>query len=275
METTTAHKDPFGHYRVTVNRITSMTPSVKSYTLTLLDDATITFQPGQYVQWYVPKEGGTVAKPYSIASPPWQHRELEICIKRVDGGYVSNYCDRLAGGETFEIRGPIGKFRLREPVDSDLVFLATGTGVAPFRSMLRGLFPIEPGESAWAPYHVHTDPARPLPAGQAGAGGRKVWLFFGVRHEDEILYESEFRRMAERYATFHFIPTISRPKHPERPERWMGATGYVQDHLVAQLRDPVGKQVYVCGLLPMIESARASLKGMGFQREQIHYEIYT
>jgi ferredoxin-NADP reductase len=256
MDAPAARKDPFTHYRVTVSRITSMTPSVKSYSLALLDDATITFQPGQYVQWYVPKEGGTVAKPYSIASPPGQHRELEICIKRVDGGYVSNYCDRLAGGETFEIRGPIGKFHLREPVDSDLVFLATGTGVAPFRSMLRGLFPINQGESAWAPYRFQTD--------------RQVWLIFGVRHEDEVLYESEFRRMAERYATFHFIPTISRPN-----QQWTGATGYVQDHLVPQLRDSTGKQVYVCGLMPMIEAARAALKGMGFQREQIHYEIYT
>jgi ferredoxin-NADP reductase len=251
-----AHTDPFEHYRVTISRITAMTPSVKSYSLTLLDGATITFQPGQYVQWYVPKEGGMIAKPYSIASPPGQYREIEICIKRVDGGYVSNYCDRLTGGEMFEIRGPIGKFHLREPVDSDLVFLATGTGVAPFRSMLRGLFPIEPGDAAWAPYRFQTD--------------QRVWLIFGVRHEDEILYESEFRRMAERYATFHFIPTISRPKPP-----WTGETGYVQDHLAAQLRDPAGKQVYVCGLLPMIEAARAALKGMGFQREQIHYEIYT
>jgi ferredoxin-NADP reductase len=144
---------------------------------------------------------------------------------------------------------------LREPVDSDLIFLATGTGVAPFRSMLRGLFPLEPGQPSWAPYQSHAD--------------RHAWLFFGVRHEDEILYESEFRRMADRYKTFHFIPTISRPK------QWTGATGYVQEQVIKHLQDPTGKQVYVCGLLPMIEAARAALKGMGFQREQIHYEIYT
>lgn len=255
MESTAARKEPFARYRVTVSRIEAMTPSVKSYTLTLQDDTPFTFKPGQYVQWYVPKEGGTVAKPYSIASPPGRHRDLEICIKRVEGGYVSNYCDRLSGGESFEIRGPIGKFHLKEPIDSDLVFLATGTGVAPFRSMLRGLFPIEPRDSAWPPYRFGTD--------------RQVWLLFGVRHEAEILYEQEFRRMAQRYATFHFIPTISRPR------QWRGETGYVQDHLVTQLHDPAGKQVYVCGLLPMIEAARAGLKGMGFQREQIHYEIYT
>lgn len=266
----TVRKDPFDHYRVTVGRIIPMTPTVKSYTLALQDDARIRFKPGQYVQLYVPSGEETVAKPYSIASPPDQEREIELCIKRVEGGYVSNYCDRLIGGESFEIRGPIGKFFLREPVDSDLVFLATGTGVAPFRSMLRGLFPLEPAHRTWAPYRFHADPTGSPPAGQAEAGGRQVWLFFGVRHEDEILYESEFRRMAERYATFHFIPTISRPK-----QQWRGETGYVQDHLVTQLRDPAGKQAYVCGLLPMIESARAALKGMGFQREQIHYEIYT
>jgi phenol/toluene 2-monooxygenase (NADH) P5/A5 len=256
MDAPAARKDPFNHYRVTVERIIPMTPTVKSYTLALQDDARIRFKPGQYVQLYVPNGEETVAKPYSIASPPDQEREIELCIKRVESGYVSNYCDRLVGGESFEIRGPIGKFFLLEPVDSDLVFLAAGTGVAPFRSMLRGLFPLEPAHQTWAPYRFLAD--------------RQVWLFFGVRHEDEILYESEFRRMAERYATFHFVPTISRPK-----QQWTGATGYVQDHLVTQLRDPAGKQVYVCGLLPMIESARAELKAMGFQREQIHYEIYT
>ncbi len=232
-----------------------MTPTVKSYTLALQGDARFRFKPGQYVQLYVPKGDQAVAKPYSIASPPDQEREIELCIKRVEGGYVSTYCDQLVGGESFEIRGPIGKFFLREPVDSDLVFLATGTGVAPFRSMLRGLFPLEDQPAGWAPYRL--------------SGDRKVWLFFGVRHEDEILYDAEFRRMAERYATFHFIPTISRPK------QWTGATGYVQEQVVKHLQDPAGKQVYVCGLLSMIEAARAALKGMGFQREQIHYEIYT
>ncbi|MBI3620649.1 MAG: hypothetical protein HY208_00475 [Nitrospirae bacterium] len=263
------HKDPFGHHRVTVTRIVPMTATVKSYTLALQDDATFRFKPGQYIQLYVPKGDQSVAKPYSIASPPDQEREIELCIKRVEGGYVSTYCDRLAGGESFEIRGPIGKFFLREPIDSDLVFLATGTGVAPFRSMLRGLFPIGPGDTSWAPYQFSTDPAGPLPVRQAGAGRRHAWLFFGVRHEDEILYESEFLSMAERYPTFHFIPTIS------RPGRWQGATGYVQDHVPKHVTDPSGKQVYVCGLMPMIEAARAALKGMGFQREQIHYEIYT
>jgi NAD(P)H-flavin reductase len=249
------HKDPFPHYRVTVSRITVMTPSVKSYTLTLQGDARFRFKPGQYVQLYVPKEGTTVAKPYSIASPPDQEREIELCIKRVEGGYVSNYYDRLVGGESFEIRGPIGKFHLKEPVDSDLIFLATGTGIAPFRSMLRGLFSLEQGQGGWAPYGV----------GMA----RQVWLFFGVRHEDEILYEPEFRHMAARHPNFHFIPTVSRPR------QWPGATGYVQDHLPHYISSSADKQAYVCGLLPMIEAARTALKGLGFVREQIHYEIYT
>ncbi|HUJ79072.1 MAG TPA: FAD-binding oxidoreductase [Nitrospiria bacterium] len=250
-----ARPEPFKHYRVTVERIVPMTPTVKSYTLALQDDARIRFKPGQYVQLHVPKGEGTVAKPYSIASPPDHEREIELCIKRVEGGYVSNYCDGLVGGESFEIQGPIGKFHLQEPVDSDLAFLATGTGVAPFRSMLRGLFPTDPGQTPWAPYRFRAD--------------RHVWLIFGVRSEEEILYEQEFRLMAERYPTFHFIPTVSRPK------RWAGASGYVQDQAVRLLREQGNLHVYVCGLLPMIEGVRAALKGVGFKREQIHYEIYT
>ena len=250
---------PADRYRVTLEAIERMTPTVKSYTFAFEPGVQCSFKPGQFVRLFVPKEGKLTDKPYSIASPPGQPpdqtRAIELCVKRVEGGYVSTYLDRLVGGELLEVSGPIGKFHLKEPVDSDLVFLATGTGVVPFRSMLRGLFPIEPGRPSWPPYQFHAD--------------RHVWLFFGVRYEDEILYEPEFRRMAERYATFHFIPTISRPR------QWQGATGYVQDHVARQLQVSPDKQVYVCGLLPMIEAARTALKGMGFPREQIHYEIYT
>ncbi len=255
MDEGTTRRDPVARYRVTVERIEVMTPTVKNYTLRVDGEAPFRFKPGQFVQVYVPEGDGVVEKPYSIASPPEMEQAIELCIKRVEGGYVSNYFDRLNGGESFMLRGPIGKFHLKEPVDSDLVFLATGTGVAPFRSMLRGLFPLAPGQSAWPPYQF--------------AANRHVWLFFGVRSDDEILYEAEFRQMAARYATFHFIPTISRPK------QWTGATGYVQEHVVRHLTGPANTHVYVCGLLPMIEAARTALKGMGFQREQIHYEIYT
>ncbi|MEW6324372.1 MAG: FAD-binding oxidoreductase [Nitrospirota bacterium] len=250
-------REPVANYTVTVARIEVMTPTVKNYTLQFADGVRFRFKPGQFVQAYVPKEPGVVEKPYSIASPPGELTSVELCIKRVEGGYVSTYFDRLVGGESLELRGPVGKFHLREPVDSDLVFLATGTGVVPFRSMLRGLFPLE-GDAAWAPYQFLTD--RPK---------YQVWLFFGVRYEGEILYEAEFRQMAERYPNFHFIPTISRPHH------WTGATGYVQDHVRRYVSDPAGKQAYVCGLMPMIEAGRTTLKGMGFGREQIHYEIYT
>jgi len=265
MDEATIRRDPVARYRVTVARIEVMTPTVKSYTLRVDGAAPFRFKPGQFVQLYVPKGDDVVEKPYSIASPPEADRAIELCIKRVEGGYVSTYFDRLSGGESFDLRGPIGKFHLREPVDSDLVFLATGTGVAPFRSMLHGLFPLTPGRSAWPPYRFAAD--------------RHVWLFFGVRYDDEILYETEFRQMAARYATFHFIPTISRPKHwftaRTVHHEWTGATGYVQEHVARHLTGPAHTHVYVCGLLPMIEAARTVLKGMGFQREQIHYEIYT
>jgi NAD(P)H-flavin reductase len=255
---TAIRRDPVAHHRVTLARIEVMTPTVKSYALRLDGAAPFHFKPGQFVQVYVPKGDGVVEKPYSIASPPGLTSAIELCIKRVEGGYVSTYFDRLTGGESFEVRGPIGKFHLREPVDSDLVFLATGTGVVPFRSMLRGLFPLD-GDAPWPPYRY-----------DAARSPHQVWLFFGVRHDNEILYEAEFRQMAARYRSFHFIPTISRPT-----ARWTGATGYVQEHVRGHLTDPSGTQAYVCGLLPMIEAARTTLKGMGFGREQIHYEIYT
>ena len=243
------------YYHVTLTDIRSLTPSVKHYTFEFDGSIPFHFKPGQYAQVQVPKGEGTINKPYSIASSPMLDGAIELCIKRVEGGYVSTYFDHLSGGESFTIRGPLGRFYLKEPVDSDILFLATGTGVVPFRSMLHGLFPLGGEQAGWVPY--------------GKVGQRTISLLLGIRYEEEILYEAEFRQMAERYPQFHFIPIISRPK------KWQGATGYVQDHLKGHLADPAGKEVYVCGLLPMIESCRTVLKGMGFERTQLHYEIYT
>ena len=139
-------------YQVTLTDIRSLTPSVKHYTLKFDDPTPFHFKPGQYAQVQIPKDEGTVKKPYSIASPPMLDGAIELCIKRVEGGFVSTYFDQLTGGESFTIRAPLGRFYLKEPVASDILFLATGTGVVPFRSMLHGLFPLEGKQAGWASY---------------------------------------------------------------------------------------------------------------------------
>lgn len=230
-------------YLTKLERIETLSPTVRSFFLRLPPGQRLEFSPGQFVSIHLLKEGKEIRKPYSIASSPLDPTLLELCIKRVENGFVSNTLFSFSPGISLPIDGPDGVFVLRKPFDSVLFFIATGTGIAPIRSMLHWLF--HEGYS------------------------REAYLIFGVRNENEILYEQEFRFLEERYPNFHFIPTVSRPIH------WKGERGYVQEKLDSLIGNPSGKEVYLCGLSPMVNAVREKLKSIGFDRKQIHYEKYV
>lgn len=99
---------------------------------------------------------------------------------------------------------------------------------------------------------------------------RAVWLLFGVRYPETILYRSEFEQLAAAHPNFHFWPTLSRA-----PDSWAGRRGHVQPHVEEHCRDRVAKlDIYVCGLKAMVDDMRARLKALGFDRKAIHYEKY-
>jgi len=104
-----------------------------------------------------------------------------------------------------------------------------------------------------------------------GGFTRDIWLIFGVRHEDEILYLADWRRLEGAYPNFHFIPTISRPKSVE----WKGEVGYVQTKLASYVPDTSGKLVFVCGVVPMVKDVTDKLLALGYRPQQIKVEKYT
>lgn len=230
-------------YSTTLERIEILTPSVRSYFLRLPPGQKLEFSAGQFISVHLFKSGKTIRKPYSIASSPIDPSLLELCIKRVEGGFVSNTFFSFEPGVTVPVDGPDGVFILKKPFDSDLFFIGTGTGIAPLRSMIQWLF------------HV--------------GFSREVSLLFGVRNENEILYEKEFRSFEGKYSNFHFIPTISRPVF------WKGERGYVQEKLESLIGNPDGKRAYICGLPAMVDAVREKLKSIGFDRKSISYEKYV
>jgi NAD(P)H-flavin reductase len=132
---------------------------------------------------------------------------------------------------------------LRSPL-SDSILVSTGTGVAPFRSMLKAVLARD------AAHHQFT-------------------LIFGVRYEHNLMYREEFERLAEHHPNFHFRPTLSRPE-----DNWTGLRGHVQGHLIEALGERRDIDVYVCGLKLMVDDVRLRLKEMGFDRKRIIYEKY-
>lgn len=186
-----------------------------------------------------------VTRAYSIASPRGGNR-FALCLNRVADGIVSPWLFGLKPGDEVEMNEPLGYFTLRHP-GHRAVFVATGTGIAPFRSMLLDHLP-------------RTEP--------------DITLLYGVRHEHGLLYHEEFEELARQYGNFRFIPTVTRPT-----EAWKGRTGRVQTHLeealAIQSPDELSTvDVYVCGLKEMVDDVRKELKQRGFDRKQIIYEKY-
>lgn len=231
-------------YDTVLDEIKIWTPVVKSFYFRFPQGSVMDFRPGQFVMAHVPRDGKMVKKPYSIASPPSQKDRLELIITKVEGGYVSTFFHNLKTGDKMPIEGPLGKFFVKEPFQ-ELIFVATGTGIAPFRSQIRSI--LERGAT------------------------QPIWLFFGVRYEDQILYYDEMRELAAKYKNFRFIPTISRP----HPGKWDGEVGYVQDKVKKYISGAAGKDIYICGIVPMVEDLKKVTEEMGFDKSQVHYEKYT
>jgi NAD(P)H-flavin reductase len=145
-------------------------------------------------------------------------------------------------GQAVEMKGPLGSFVPRQPF-RDSILIATGTGIAPFRSFLH------------APAVLNSE--------------AQITLLFGTRYEDGILYRPEFESLSVSRPGFRFLPTLTRPS-----PSWTGLTGRVQRHLESVLDGRTDLDVYVCGLRAMVDEVRALLLARGFTKSQVIHEKY-
>jgi ferredoxin-NADP reductase len=228
---------------------------------------------GQFVSAVAPDANGKQqTRAYSMASASNGNR-FELCVNRVEEGFFSNHLADLPDlpiGATIQIHGPHGHFILHEPI-TDSILIATGTGIAPMRGYLQGLFP-------------ENGPDR--------SNGKQVWLVYGTRHESDIYYRAEFEALGRRKPNFHYLPTLSRAD-----ESWTGLRGHVQEHVAriveeraAQLGQPLPAPpvdpnllqselnfdiyAYICGLNEMVSGVRECLTAFGWHRKQIVFERY-
>lgn len=241
---------------------------------TVETDAPIDFVAGQYI---CVRYGGTT-RPYSIANSPTDGT-IEFCIRRVPGGRLtSELVETLSVGDTVTLRGPYGDFVMEPPSNRDLVFLATGTGVAPFRSMIDYCF----------------ETGRDVFEGQT----RDIWLFLGVSWEDDLPYRQHFRELDRKNEQFHFVPTLSRERYLSD---WDGETAYVQHVLVKyfteasladcdlpaeferyraeqpkygvdQRIDPDAVEVYACGINAMVYGLVDAVERLGVPEKHTQFE---
>jgi ferredoxin-NADP reductase len=204
------------------------------------------FVAGQWLSAQEHKQDGEeITRAYSIASPPNGSNRFAFCLNRVEEGFMSNFLCDLEPGAEVPFQGPFGNFILRPPMRETL-FIATGTGIAPFRSMLHWVL-----------------------AEQSRHQERHLWLLYGSRTEKDIYYHDEFLKLAQDHTNFHYLPTLSRGD-----TNWRGLRGYVQEHVPDIVGDRTDTHAYICGLKKMITANRDLLKGLGWDRKSIIFEAY-
>lgn len=199
------------------------------------------YEPGQFVSLTDEVGGKPVTRAYSVCSAPKGNR-FELCLNRVPNGAFTPHLFELKPGQCVPMQGPLGYFTLRQP-PRDSLFVATGTGIAPFRAMLQ-------------------DP-------RLWASGREFTLIFGARYEHGLLYRDEFEALEREHPNFRFWPVLSRP-----PAGWKGRTGHVQPYVLEAAGNRRDLDVYICGLKAMVDDVRRMLQEAGFERQRLIYEKY-
>lgn len=221
-----------GPFQSMVSRVTDLTHDVREVELTLCEPDEIVFKAGQFISFDVPKEGHPVTRPYSIASPPSISNRVRLLFNLVSGGPGSSYLYGLRQGDPVTFKGPAGSFYLREDPTKRIVFVATGTGIAPFRSML--LTQLERNNA------------------------QSVTLLWGLRHEHDVYYQDEFRALTASHPQFSFVMTLSRPG-----PTWPGIKGRVSDLIHERVTSVQDVAVYLCGNGDMIKEVTATIQAKG------------
>src|SRR5438094_1019167 len=194
---------PFQTHTARLTRSTALSGFTKHFEFEMQGVPRFGFVPGQWLSLKHNKpDGEEITRAYSIASPPSEQNRFALCLNRVQDGFMSNFLCDMKEGDELRAQGPFGDFILRPPM-LDTLFIATGTGIAPFRSMLHWLV---------------ADPSR--------HEDRQLWLLFGSRTEPDIYYHQEFLRLVEAHENFHYLPTLSRGAGD-----WQGLRGYVQQQV--------------------------------------------
>ncbi len=217
-----------------------LAPDVLSVKLRFPPDTPLNYLTGQYIDVIGP---GGLRRSYSIANAPTADQQLALHVRAVQGGAMSDYWFNLAKvNDLVRINGPLGSFFMRPLAGLHLVFLATGTGIAPVKAMLEQLA---------------SAPASDQPL--------SVTVYWGGR-ESKDLYVSP----SQWHPELIYVPVLSRA-----PDAWTGSRGYVQKALLSDAPDVTRTVVYACGSDAMIQSAKAVLTQAGLPEKRFYSDAFV
>ena len=209
------------------------------------------FLAGQYLEFLL-KDNKRRA--YSIASPPHQEGPIELHIRHLPGGlFTDALFGQGADGKSIKekdilrFEGPQGSFFLREDTQKPIIFLASGTGFAPIKSILLRM--------------------------REKKIDREVYFYWGGRRPKDLYMNALCQEFASTLPRFHYIPVVSEAL-PE--DHWAGRTGFVHHAVMADFPDLSAFQVYACGAPIVIASAQTDfIKQCGLPEDEFYADSFT
>jgi CDP-4-dehydro-6-deoxyglucose reductase len=240
---------PLTFYTAEIIDIVDEVPNVKRFFFRIEELNKCDFIPGQFTMLDLPIDCKQTTRAYSIASAPsTSENTFELIIVLKEGGLGTTYLfNQAKKGDKLKVSVPIGKFGKPRPdaFEKELCFVCTGTGIAPFRSMLLDILNYK------------------IPH-------KGITLISGSRYEKDLLYKKEMEELQDKLLGFKYIPVLSR----ENSIDWKGEKGYVHEIYKALYKDKIDIQFYICGWKVMILEAVENLKQMGFEKADVKYELY-
>jgi ferredoxin-NADP reductase len=228
-----------------VIRIENETANTHRFWIEVSELPSFDFKPGQFVTLDLPihEKPNKRWRSYSISSWPDGSNVFELIIVLNQRGAGTQYLFNHAKvGSELTFRGPQGVFTLPPVIDKDLFLICTGTGVAPFRSMV---------------HHIKNKEI----------AHKNIYLIFGSRKKEDLLYFDELSKLHSEVNNFQYIPTLSR-------QHWEGHHGYVHpiyQHICAAHQPAL---FFLCGWKHMIDEAQKRILEMGYDEKMIHLELY-
>jgi NAD(P)H-flavin reductase/ferredoxin len=221
--------------QVSVVSMRRVTDDVMIVHLNLPQGGRMPFRAGQYFN-IVLEDGARRA--FSFATAPDDRDTIEMHVRLVPGGrFTTHVFGAMKTGDVLTIEGPFGRFTLRESA-KPLIFVAGATGFAPVKSMLEHAFSV--------------------------GLQRRMLLYWGVRHRKDLYMADLAEQWAREHPNFSVVPVLSEPS-PE--DHWSGRTGLVHEAILQDFPDLSGFDIYTCGSVKMVESARPAFIAQGLAEE--------
>ena len=233
-------------FDASVESVRELTYDMRQVRFKLNDPDEMIQRPGQYVQIEAPSPEGPVFRAYSISSPAYETDVAEVMVRLIPGGIGSTYIHNLQEGDPVTFTGPYGEFYLNEDLDTEIVCVGGGAGMAPMKNIIYSLYDKQPD--------------------------RVCWLFFGCRTTKDIFYLEEFKALAEKHPNFNLIYALS--DELAEGEQWDGETGFVHLAVDKHLEPHIDRQAFLCGPPLMIDAVMRVLEDKGLAEEDIFYDKF-